>query len=127
MGIETVRVVHSVRWANLSPNARLVFAMMAGTCLDHPKNGQPARRYWGGHDTLIHQLAGAEPGAPAYPTGQKRVTRAIRELIESGAITRHRAGHKGRQAEYELHPDPFGGNAPQPVDNPRPGPLPLAG
>jgi len=126
MGIQTVRVVHSARWAGLSPHARLVYAMMAGTCLDQPKNGQPAHRYWGGHDILIHQLTGAEPGSPTYPTGQRRITRAIHELIENGAITRLRAGHKGRQAEYELHPDPFTENEPRPVDRGPRAALPLA-
>lgn len=116
MGIETVKAVHSARWIGLTPAARLVFGMMAATCLDQPKNGLHPRRYWGGHDLLILQLTGATPGSPAYPTGQKRVSRAIRELMGQGAIVRLRTGHKGRQAEYDLRPDPLG---PGPlVDNP---------
>lgn len=106
MGIETVKAVHSAGWAHLSTGARLVFAMMAGTCLDQPKNGTPAHNYWAGHDTLILMTDCASPGDPGYPAAKRRLSRSIAELLAAGAITRTQAGHRGKQARYVLNPDP---------------------
>lgn len=104
MGIGAVKIVHSAEWARLSDPARLVLCAMAVSVLDQPRDGKAARRYWAGHDSLILGLTGSSPGEPGYEAGKKKVSRAIRELIAAGAVTRTRAGGRGRQAEYVILP-----------------------
>ncbi|MCS5498199.1 hypothetical protein NY547_13195 [Cnuibacter physcomitrellae] len=74
---------------------------MALECWDDDREGQPARRYFGGRESSALALGFLAPANGEEPA-HRAVKRAVRELIESGAITRVRNGGRGRTSEYEL-------------------------
>lgn len=74
---------------------------MALECWDEPRGEQAARRYFAGRESSAIALGF---GAPHNSSGaaHRAVKRAIKELIERGAIRRIRLGGRGETSEYEL-------------------------
>jgi len=88
----------------LGNSATRLLLHMALECWDEERNEQAARRYFAGRETSAIALGFLAPdngGEPAH----RAVKRAIRELIDRGAITRVRLGGRGETSEYELNVD----------------------
>lgn len=74
---------------------------MALECWDEDHGIQPARRYFGGRESSAVALGFGAPhnGSEA---AHRAVKRAVKELIDQGAIRRLRSGGRGETSEYEL-------------------------
>ena len=74
---------------------------MALECWDEQHGVQAPRRYYAGRESSGIALGF---GAPHNGTeaAHRAVKRAVRELIDRGAIRRVRAGGRGETSEYEL-------------------------
>lgn len=86
---------------DLGNTAARLLLHMALECWDEKRGDQEPRRYFGGRESSAIALGFLAPengSAAAY----RAVKRAIHELVESGAITRLRAGGRGLTSEYEL-------------------------
>ncbi len=85
----------------LGNTAARLLLHMALECWDEKRGEQEPRRYFGGRESsaiALGYLAPDNGSTPAY----RAVKRAIRELVERGAITRLRTGGRGLTSEYEL-------------------------
>lgn len=74
---------------------------MALECWDEPRGEQAARRYFAGRESSAIALGFGAPDN-ASEAAHRAVKRAIRELIDRGAICRIRTGGRGQTSEYEL-------------------------
>lgn len=90
-----------VRWApHVTDRAFRVLIRMAHTALDTSvANSRPAGVYFGGHELLALTLRG---DGVADDAALKTVQRAVRELIDIGAVERMSDGRRGNQASYKL-------------------------
>lgn len=115
MGMALVREAMGPHWASLTPFARLVLVHMATTALDKENAvGDEARLYFAGHAPIVLFVAGVgEDEVDAYDSALRRVRRAVRELLDAGAIVQVRRSVNGRRAVYELTTS----SIPLPVDN----------
>lgn len=89
-------------WSHLDHAPFRLLAYMALVSLDHPKDGQPARRYFGGRDALCQALG--HPVPPSDSTA-RTVRKAISALMRAGAIETVVKAAPGRYAEYALQLD----------------------
>jgi len=89
------------RYRDLSANARLVMFTMALNARDTGTEHEPARTYFRGWEHLA-QVALARDGYDA--TIERAVNRAVRELVDAGAIkvVGRRHGTRHGLAMYEL-------------------------
>ena len=89
----------------LGNTAARLLLHMALECWDEKRGDQEPRRYFGGRESssaiALGFLAPANGSEPAF----RAVKRAVRELVESGVITRVRAGGRNLTSEYELMVD----------------------
>lgn len=121
MGAQNVAAVF-LAYPTLTHRAKLVLLRMALLSLDTSREGQPARRYFGGPDLLAEALGlspavTAEEAKVSEEAAQRRrddsalrqVRKVLAELLEAGAIGRVRAGRRGQGAEYVLHLDVLAG------------------
>lgn len=111
MGAMLVTQALSPAWAHLSDTARLVLIAMCQTAKDRPTEHQPAGQYFGGHGWLVLVLTGRDPvgewlQSTDYRSAKRRVARAVRELLDAGAIDLLQSAHRGRQAVYAVTPGP---------------------
>ncbi|MGJ8721054.1 MAG: hypothetical protein ACSHW9_04345 [Salinibacterium amurskyense] len=85
----------------LGNTATRLLLHMALECWDEKRDAQEPRRYFGGRELSAIALGFLAPenGSAA---AHRAVKRAVHELVESGAITRLRAGGRGLTSEYEL-------------------------
>jgi hypothetical protein len=83
-----------------------LFLFMALECWDDADNpgGQAPRRYFGGREMSAIALGYLAP-ENGTEAAHRAVKRAVRELVDAGAITRIRSGGYGRRAEFELNVD----------------------
>lgn len=96
-------------WTSLPHRARVVLVAMAHVALDAPRDGAPARRYFGGPGYLAEVLygpAGLErnDGGELVATfsAGKQVEKVLTELVKAGAVRRVRAGGRRHRSEYEV-------------------------
>ena len=89
---------------NLGNTAARLLIHMALECWDEERNEQSARRYFAGRETSAIALGFLAPDNGTEPA-HRAVKRAIKELVERGAITRVRLGGRGETSEYELNLD----------------------
>lgn len=96
-------------WHDLPHRARVVLLAMAHMALDTPRDGMPARRYFGGPGYLaevlygpdgVERLDGGEP-VPTTSAG-RQVEKALTELVRAGAVRRVTVGGRGHRSEYEV-------------------------
>lgn len=110
MGIRLVNEALSPAWGTLSETARLVLIAMCRTALDKTGGGGIERRYFGGHEDLILTLTGRDSHDPEWArtrehlAAQRRIKRAVRELVDAGAIICIQAANGRRKAIYEVLP-----------------------
>ena len=86
---------------NLGNTAARLLLHMALECWDEKRGDQEPRRYFGGRESsaiALGFLAPANGSEPAF----RAVKRAVRELVERGAITRVRVGGRNLTSEYAL-------------------------
>jgi hypothetical protein len=101
MGGRLVKAALGPRWAHLPHGARLIFAEMAATA----KDSDNPPRYFGGRDLLASVLYPPIDGKhPKWHLG--KVTEALKELKEAGAVRLLNDAYRGTRAEYELIVDP---------------------
>jgi hypothetical protein len=88
---------------NLGNTAARLLLHMALECWDDGDNpaGQEPRRYFAGRASSAVALGFLAP-ANGSEAAHRAVKRAIKELTESGAIVRLRAGRNGLTSEYQL-------------------------
>lgn len=96
-------------WTSLPHRARVVLVAMAHVALDAPRDGAPARRYFGGPGYLAEVLYGADgvernDGGElvATPSAGRQVEKVLTELVRAGALVRVRAGGRRHRSEYEV-------------------------
>lgn len=104
-----MKAVHSPRWADLPPLAKNVLTCMAITARDHPREEdgievQPANYYYRGHEHIGVSEFATSKEDPEWPAVQQKITRAIRQLEEAGALRTVQPAANGRKAIYELLP-----------------------
>jgi len=88
----------------LGNSATRLLLHMALECWDEDRGDQAARRYFAGRESSAIALGFLAPengGEAAH----RAVKRAVKELVESGAITRLRLGGRGETSEYLLNVD----------------------
>lgn len=121
MGIGLVKEALLPAWKDLTPFARLVLVQMASTAYDDTVDGVEGRLFWGGHAFISVMLLGVGDDTPEWPAAQRRVRRAVRELMEAGAINYRKKASAGGRAVYEITTNrrrlPCGEVRPQTVDN----------
>lgn len=108
MGAANVGAVLTT-WTSLPHRARVVLVAMAHVALDAPRDGAPARRYFGGPGYLAEVLYGPD-GLERNDGGElvatfsagKQVEKVLTELVKAGAVRRVRAGGRRHRSEYEV-------------------------
>jgi len=85
----------------LGNTATRLLLHMALECWDEERSGQAPRRYFAGRETSAIALGFLAPHNGSE-MAHRAVKRAIRELIDAGAIRRTRVGGRGLTSEYEL-------------------------
>lgn len=87
----------------LGNSATRLLLHMALECWDDEENpmGAEPRRYFGRRELSAIALGYLAP-SNGTPAAFLAVKRAVRELVDKGAIARIRAGGNGRPAEYEI-------------------------
>ena len=85
----------------LGNTAARLLLHMALECWDEKRGDQEPRRYFGGRELSAIALGFLAP-ANGSEAAHRAVKRAVRELVDSGAISRVRAGGRNLTAEYEL-------------------------
>lgn len=85
----------------LGDRAKIVFLYMALVCRDSNDSEVRPRLYFGGHVSLATAL-GFDAPENVGEAAQRAVKRAVKELVDKGAITRLSFGRAGRNATYEL-------------------------
>lgn len=109
---------------DLGNTAARLLLHMALECWDEKRGDQEPRRYFGGRESSAIALGFLAP-ANGSEAAFRAVKRAVRELVESGAIARVRAGGRNLTSEYELM---FDSARPQVARRPNdPIPLPFIG
>jgi hypothetical protein len=90
----------------LGNTATRLLLHMALECWDDGDNpaGQLPRRYFGGRTTAAIALGFLAP-ENGTDAAFRAVKRAVRELVDKGAIARVRSGRNGHTAEFELQLD----------------------
>ena len=88
----------------LGNTAARLLLHMALECWDEKRGDQEPRRYFGGRESSAIALGFLAP-TNGSEAAFRAVKRAVRELVESGAITRVRAGGRNLTSEYELRFD----------------------
>lgn len=84
-----------VEWSGLPDRAFRLLVHMALTTKD--AHSEPT--YWGGREALATAL-----GLPANEaSSHQSVKRAVRALVEAGAVTRVMSGYAGKRSEYRIH------------------------
>jgi hypothetical protein len=88
---------------NLGNTAARLLLHMALECWDDADNpgGQQPRRYFAGRESSAIALGFLAP-TNGTEAAHRAVKRAVKELVDSGAIVRIRAGRNGLTSEYEL-------------------------
>ncbi|MCP2255090.1 hypothetical protein LY13_003864 [Prauserella aidingensis] len=121
MGASNVAAVYA-RWSHLDHAPFRLLAYMALTALDTPREGKPARRYFGGRDALADALGYAVPATVSddeaqreYARATRNVKKAVGALSRAGAIETVVKPAPGRQGEYALRLD--GDTSRSPVSN----------
>ena len=110
MGIRLVTEALSPEWGHLSETARLVLIAMCHTALDKATGSNPARLYFGGHETLILALTGNDSSDPTWSgtkghqAAQRRIRRAVRELVDAGVIELRQRANGKDHAVYRIFP-----------------------
>lgn len=96
-------------WTSLSHRSRVVLVAMAHVALDAPRDGAPARRYFGGPGYLAEVLYGPDgvernEGGEIVATASagRQVEKVLTELVRAGAVRRVRAGGRRHRSEYEV-------------------------
>lgn len=102
-------------WGALPHRAHRLLTFMALHSLDQGRPGQPARRYWGGREAMAAALGPLAPepavgdDSPSAVAARVRretafrlVRRALRDLVDAGALREVRRGRVGQRSEYEL-------------------------
>ena len=106
MGIALVKAAKQSHWARvLTGDERTVLFCMASRAYDDDHDGQQAKLYWGGLDTLMLELTGGLPehGSTAYKTRARRLKRIIAGLIEKRAIVVEKQGRgRGHRTTYRM-------------------------
>ncbi|CNE44904.1 Uncharacterised protein [Mycobacterium tuberculosis] len=111
MGAQLVTLVF-VRWTHVSDTAFRILMRMAVTALDHEKDGRPACLYFGGREPLARALRRPFPEGDSEKAKKARkniygdVRRAIKELVEEGAVEIVDTGkyvQVGHRQTYRLH------------------------
>lgn len=105
MGVQLAKWALSpdVAARGLSSTARLVLVAMCFTAQDRDTAATEARLWWGGHESLMIQLAGDVPDDERERAAlARRIKRAISELVEAGAIVLVEAPGRGRRAIYRI-------------------------
>jgi hypothetical protein len=105
----------------LGNSAARLLLHMALECWDETRGAQKPRRYFAGRESSAIALGFLAP-ENASEHAHRAVKRAVRELVDRGAIERVRAGGRGVTAEYELKLDSARPPHLQPVPN---GPIPF--
>ena len=125
MGLYAAKsAIISAAQLNLGNTAARLLLHMALECWDEKRGDQEPRRYFGGRESSAIALGFLAP-ANGSEAAFRAVKRAVRELVESGAITRVRAGGRNLTSEYELM---FDSSRPQMARRPNdPIPLPFIG
>jgi hypothetical protein len=102
-------------WTDLPDKAFRVLGQMALICSDPTAESPPGWRphYWAGWGQLARAAGKRVPpecerrcgtgGCAGCNAAQQTVKRAVRDLIEAGAIEVVRGACRGRQAEYALN------------------------
>jgi uncharacterized protein (DUF2267 family) len=105
---------------HLGHTATALLLHMALECWDNADNPErtPPRRYFAGREASALALGFLAPDN-ASEAAHRAVKRAVKELVDTGAITRVRSAHKGTTAEFELNLDSSKppSRATRPVDN----------
>lgn len=86
----------------LGPQAARLLNLMALECLDEESHGRLPRRFYGGRELSAIALGFLAP-ENGSDRAHQAVKRAMRELVDKGAVTRTRSGGNGRAAEFELN------------------------
>lgn len=111
MGAQLAKAAGQAHWAvQLDPTARLLLVHMALTALDNSTGTQPARLYFGGRADLVMALTGQDLDELDEVTARRacdRVKKAIRRLVDAGAISRARIAAAGARTEYAILVDQF--------------------
>lgn len=107
----------------LGNSATRLLIHMALECWDEDRGSQKPRRYFAGRESSAIALGYLAP-ENGSEQAHRAVKRAVRELIDRGAIERVRAGGRGVTAEYELKLESARPPHLQPVPN---GPIPFPG
>lgn len=98
-----VLVAAQLRLGNTAARLLLHMALECWDDSDNPRRQEP-RRYFAGRESSAIALGFLAPGNGSE-AAHRAVKRAVRELVEKGAIARVREGGNGRTAEYELKLD----------------------
>jgi hypothetical protein len=88
----------------LGNSATRLLLHMALECWDEDRSDQPARRYFAGRESSAVALGFLAPGNGSE-AAHRAVKRAVKELVDRGAISRVRLGGRGETSEYELNLD----------------------
>ena len=100
MGIRLVTEALSPEWGHLSETARLVLIAMCHTALDKAQGDHPARRYFGGHESLILTLTGRDSTDPTW--SRTREHRAAQHVAVGGQNEFH-AVFGADRVDCQLH------------------------
>lgn len=106
----------------LGNSATRLLLHMALECWDEERGDQQPRRYFAGRESSAIALGFLAP-SNGSEAAHRAVKRAVKELVDRGAISRMRLGGRGETSEYELNLDssrPLG--ARRPVNEPIPFP-----
>lgn len=105
MGARLVAEVLS-EFTDVGYDAFRVLVRMAHTALDEDTKARPARLYYGGREVLAATLRpdvhDFEEGSKEWRGAEANVRRALRILIEAGAIERVGQAHTGERQVYRL-------------------------
>lgn len=109
MGLQNVDLVHE-QWGHLRGDSFRALEWMALRAWDagQERNGDPARRYWGGHQLLAFGMGLIEKrDASLNRSNAERVRRTVRKLAEKhAALTVITEGKGTQHAVYELQFSP---------------------
>jgi hypothetical protein len=105
----------------LGNSATRLLLHMALECWDEERHDQAPRRYFAGRESSAIALGYLAPSNGSAAAHQA-VKRALKELVDRGAIRRIRLGGRGETSEYELIVD---SSRPLTVRRPVDGPIPF--
>jgi hypothetical protein len=98
MGAQNVALV-CTRWTHLNHVAfrALVFMALVSMDSDHPP------KYWGGRTPIARVIGATEPGAEPTENDFRAAGRAVKLLVDAGALAVDNYGAPGRNTTYSLH------------------------